>query len=343
MSRNDTEVLREIADWTSETYRKGQLLSGIIYLHPITHTRVEGSALRNLRVFQNLCGQEALENVFLTTTQWSRANWAEAEFRENRLRSRECWGELIEKGATLQRFSGTRESGLELISKLMSNKQKPLLIQDQIVKQHVALLETDAGKCINEELAAQEKRYKEELESLVRERQEAIKARDEMKETLAADFAVERAKARKMLEEAVAERRLLEGLYAEETERREAEEKKREEEVEKPKKVVIAVETEGIAIPHDATSGFSSYSTGGRLVPDTDDHEGFKSNVFEIEVYFQRTPTSVLVNSDGTVREMFGMGVVGTNHIVLDGVYYRCKSDTPTEIDSQEFFIFSKG
>ena len=339
MNRSDTEVLQEIADWASEAYRNEQLLSGIIYLHPITHTRMEGSVLKNLRMFQSLCGQEALENVFLTTTQWSRANWAEGEFRENRLRNSEFWGGLIEKGATLQRFSGTRESGLELIYRLMSNKQKPLHIQDQIVKQHMTLLETDAGKCINTALAAQENKYKEELESLVRERQEAIKAKDEMKEILAA----EQSKAWEKLEEAVAERRLLEGLYAEEVEKREAEEKKRQGEMGKRKKVVIAVNTEAIAIPHDATSGFSSYSTGGRLVSDINDHEEFKSNVFEIEVYFQRTPTSVLGASEGTVRELIDIGVVGTNHIILGGVYYRCKSNTPTEIGSQGFFIFSQG
>ena len=339
MNRSDTEVLQEIADWASETYRNEQLLSGIIYLHPITHTRMEGSVLKNLRMFQSLCGQEALENVLLATSQWSRENWAEGEFRENRLRDREFWGGLIEKGATLQRFTGTRESGLELIHRLMSSKKKPLHIQNQIVEHHMALLETDAGKFINEALVTQEKKYKEELESLVRERQEAIKAKDEMKGILA----VEQAKAWEKLEEAVAERRLLEGLYAEEVEKRETEEKKRREEMGKHKKVVIAVDTEAIAIPHDTTSGFSSYSTGGRLVSDINDHEEFESSVFEIEVYFQCTPTSLLGNSERIVGEMFDIGVVGTNHIILDGVYYRCKSNTPTEIGSREFFVFSKG
>ncbi|PUU74175.1 hypothetical protein B9Z19DRAFT_1033627 [Tuber borchii] len=341
MNRSDTEVLQEIAEWTSATYRNEQLLSGIIYLHPITHTRIEGSVLKSLKMFQRLCGQEALENVFLTTTQWSRANWAEGEFRENRLRNSEFWGGLTKEGATLQRFAGTRESGLELIHRLMSNKPKPLRIQNQIVEQHMTLLETDAGKCINEALAAQaqEKKYKEELESLVRERQEAMKAKDEMKEILA----VERAKAREKLEEVVAERCLLEGLYAEEAEKRPTEEKKRQEEIGERKKVVIVVDTESIAIPNDTTSGFASYSTGGRLVSGINDHEVSKSNAFEIEVYFQRTPTSVLRTSEGTVREMFDTGVVGTNHIILDGIYYRCESETPTEIGSQEFFIFSKG
>ncbi|PUU81478.1 hypothetical protein B9Z19DRAFT_604223 [Tuber borchii] len=49
MNRSDTKVLRMIANWASEAYRNDQLLSGIIYLHPITHTRMEGSILKNLR------------------------------------------------------------------------------------------------------------------------------------------------------------------------------------------------------------------------------------------------------------------------------------------------------
>ncbi|PWW73564.1 hypothetical protein C7212DRAFT_217455, partial [Tuber magnatum] len=52
--RSDTENLREVASWTSVTYGEKRLLSGIIYLiylHPITHSHMEGSALKNLRMF----------------------------------------------------------------------------------------------------------------------------------------------------------------------------------------------------------------------------------------------------------------------------------------------------
>ena len=299
-----------IGDWASEAYRNEQLLSGIIYLNPITHTRMEGSIIKNLRTLQSLCGQEALENVLLTTTQWSRVNWVEGEFRENRLRVRELWGGLIEKGATLQRFTDTRESGLELIHRLMLNKPKPLHIQNQMVKEQMTLLETDAGKCINEVLVAQ-KKHKEELESLVRERQEAIKAKDEMKETLAA----EQAKAREKLEEAAAERRLLEELYAEEVEKRETEEKKRREEMGKLERSVIE-------FPHDTigrltTGKLVSYGFKRKFVSGINDHEEFKSKAFEIGISFEPTPTSVLGTSDRTAGEMSNISVVSTKHIAL--------------------------
>jgi len=217
--RSDTEVLQEIANWTSETYRKEQLLSGIIYLHPITHTRMEGSAVRNLRLFQSLCGQEALGNVLLTTTQWSSVDPAEGQARENNLRDEGFWGGLISRGATLQRFHGTRESGLELISKLMLQERKPLRIQDEIVKQHMTLPQTDAGKFLNQALAAQEERSRKELESLGREFRETIRAKEGgMDLDLILIIVEERAQLQKELKQAEAERVLLEGLNAVEIE-----------------------------------------------------------------------------------------------------------------------------
>ena len=174
-------------------------------------------------MFQELCGQEVLENVLLTTTQWSNVNPAEGQARENSLRDEGLWGGLIGKGATLQRFHGTRESGLELIHKLMSNTRKPLHIQVQIVTQHMTLLETDVGKFLSEGLAAQEKRFSDELESLEKQLREAIEAKDdEMNQILEA----EQTRAQEKLERAAAEQRWLEGLHAAEKEKRKAKEKK---------------------------------------------------------------------------------------------------------------------
>ena len=186
---------------------------------------MEGSAMSNLRMFQKLCGQEALENVLLTTTQWANVGQAEGQAREDNLRDEGLWGGLIDKGATLQRFYGTRESGLELVHRLMSKTRKPLHIQEQIVEQRMTLLETDAGKFINEELATQEKRYRGELESLERRLREAVEAKDdEMNQILAA----EQERAQKRLERAEAEQRWLEGLHAAAIEKREAKRKGRE-------------------------------------------------------------------------------------------------------------------
>ena len=175
-------------------------------------------------MFQNLCGKKAMENVFLTTTQWSNVDRAEGEAREDNLRYGGLWGGLIRKGATLQRFHGTRESGFELIHRLMPNMPKPLDIQDQIVKQNMTLLETDAGKCVCEELIAQEKKFKEQLDSLEKRLQDVMSAMGRGMENLME----EHAKARQKLREAVAGIELLIELHIAEVKKPKAREREEE-------------------------------------------------------------------------------------------------------------------
>ena len=139
-------VLAEISAWTSSAYMNGILLSGIIYLCNVNWAIMRDEAVRDLKTLQNLCGPSALQNVLLTTTQWSKANPLDGRSREETLRARCGWGELVTQGAAIERFLGTRESGLKLIHKLMKNEPKPLLIQHQIVNEAKALEETDAGK-----------------------------------------------------------------------------------------------------------------------------------------------------------------------------------------------------
>jgi hypothetical protein len=46
--------------------------AGIIYLHKITDNRLAGFGLKNLEMFQALCGRSCLRNVVLATTMWDK-------------------------------------------------------------------------------------------------------------------------------------------------------------------------------------------------------------------------------------------------------------------------------
>ena len=306
-------------------------------------------------MFQSLCGQQVLENVLLTTTQWSNVDLAEGQAREDNLRDEGLWGGLIGKGATLQKFRGTRESGFELIHKLMLNTRKPLDIQDQIVKQNMTLLETDAGKCVNEELIALEKKFKEEVESLEKQHREAMKAKDdkikamddkmkemgdEMKEMGDEIRALtgEKEKAQKELEKAVAGMKLLAELHEVEVKKREAREGA--EETRRLDRAVIAVATRDIEIATHITGVLTSYKTRGRLIFDIDNHEEFESDTIEVTINYQLNFFSGIRVYTKTFRDVFDAGI---GDIVLDGVHYRCKSGTPIRVGSQEFVIFRRG
>ena len=332
MERSDAEVLREIADWTSKTYRDRRLLSGIIYLHPITDTRLKGFAIRNLRMFQNLCGKEVLENVFLTTTQWSNFNPAEGQAREDHLQEDGLWGGRIGKGATLQRFHGTRESGFELIHKLIANTELPLDIQKQIVEQNMTLLETNAGKCINRELTAQRNILREEVDSLRNRSEDSMRPIGRDMENLRKEQT-----AMEMLKRAEAGIKVLTELHATAVKMREAEERMKK--AKTCDQAVIAVTTRDITISPSIKGVLTSYTTRGRLILDMENGAEFESDTFEITINYKPGLIASVRALAHKSREGFNPRV---GEIVLDGGHYRCKHGGSLRVGSEEFVIFNK-
>lgn len=49
-----------------------QKLGGILYFHRITDTRMDGGALRCLKLFEDICGPTFLQNTALITTMWDK-------------------------------------------------------------------------------------------------------------------------------------------------------------------------------------------------------------------------------------------------------------------------------
>jgi len=143
----------------SSFYKNGKLLSGVIYLHRITNICMDSSPIKYVKMFKRLCGPDAPKNVLLTTAQWSSINPAQGESRERELRDGGFWGGLIAEGASVARFMGTRESGLELIDRCMRNKP---------------MAQTNLEKSINEEFISLQQKYQEEAGHLETEIHKAI-------------------------------------------------------------------------------------------------------------------------------------------------------------------------
>lgn len=113
---------------------------------------MDGSALRSLRLLKNLVGENNLKNVLLTTTHWSRVTPEEGERKEKELRETEnFWKGLLDRGATLARYAGDRQSGLELLRQLAPSEPKALGIQDELVVQGKKLVDTSAGRSVKGE------------------------------------------------------------------------------------------------------------------------------------------------------------------------------------------------
>ena len=131
-----------------------------------------GTPLKNLRMFEELCGKNAFHNVILTTTMWDEVDEETGQLREQELKS-EYWRSMLERNSTTSRFTHSRDSALRLIEPLIdaANKKSSLLLQQEMVDMRAKLPATSAGV-----------RLFSEMELLIKERQDALeKIRNAMK------------------------------------------------------------------------------------------------------------------------------------------------------------------
>ena len=153
--RSDSTILRTLTTWLESSYRKGSKLTGIIYLHPISNTRMQGSTIRNLHVFKRLVGEESFRNVVLATTFWDTmaSDMDRAEEREAELQDDPAfWGGMILKGADYKRCPTTRVGAKGLLRQMGKRQATALNVQKEIVDQQRSFEETTANEHLEEEL-----------------------------------------------------------------------------------------------------------------------------------------------------------------------------------------------
>jgi anion-transporting ArsA/GET3 family ATPase len=125
---------------------------------------MEGSALRNLRMFRQLCGEEFMKNVILGTTFWDIVGEETGTARENELlRTDGFFKEMNDLGCDVVRISDTRDSNLELLSRFAAKQPAVMRIQQELLVEGKSLSETAAASAISQELAELQRRNLEKL------------------------------------------------------------------------------------------------------------------------------------------------------------------------------------
>jgi len=131
-----------------------------------------GTLLRNLRVFEKLCG-ENLNNIVLTTTMWDEVEEEEGRRREDELKDK-FWKTMIERGSSVKRFLNTRESAFDVLAPIFEevNRTNVLLLQKEMTDLKMQLKETSAGKALSlnfEDLVTRQQTLLRKLRSELRE------------------------------------------------------------------------------------------------------------------------------------------------------------------------------
>jgi len=156
---SDAALLQDVAVCLNNAYISGAQISGIIYLHPINSTRVQGSAMKCLRIIKKICGPEALSLILLGSTMWDKEDPEIAKRRQDELtRTADFWGSMIEDGCKTFRFLNDQASALLACDYLIEQRRKErfrevtLALQHQMVNECRALNATDAGMEVEREI-----------------------------------------------------------------------------------------------------------------------------------------------------------------------------------------------
>lgn len=164
-------------------------LHGIVYLQKITDNRVGDASSRSIRVFQNLCGEDALGNAVLCTTMWEDLKDETMGIkREAELKEKETlWKRMCDKGSRVDRHYGTQQSASRIVSRMLDNTPKVLQIQTEMVDEKKALCDSGAGIFVAKDIITAREKVKAELDICEKAQERAIAKGDRAGERHARD------------------------------------------------------------------------------------------------------------------------------------------------------------
>ncbi|KAF8345738.1 P-loop containing nucleoside triphosphate hydrolase protein [Amanita rubescens] len=208
----DTDILREIASFLDVEFKRGKNLNGIIYLHRITDPRMGGALNRNLKMFQKLCGVDALKNVIVVTTRWDDVQEKDREATERReeelMKTKGMFFEpIIAAGGRFLRHDNTIESARRTMDQLVDKEPIPLQIQIEM-RDGKKVEETTAGIELRAEMNKLIEKHANEMKNLIEEMEEAIAEKDE---ELRKELEAEQTRLQKDIEKWEAEKKRLAG------------------------------------------------------------------------------------------------------------------------------------
>lgn len=185
--------------------------------------------MKNLYMFQKLCGKECFGNVVLGTTFWStvtnnRDLLVAAEAREKELISNDdFWGEMVKAGSEVVRISDDQVTARELLLRLAKKNTITLKAQAETVHGGKTFDQTSAAQSMKDIVARMEKEHQEELARKRKEYKRRLEEEDQKRKE-------EEAKFKRDFEERLKKQREEEERRKEEQDRRDRELKLAQEE-----------------------------------------------------------------------------------------------------------------
>lgn len=136
-------------------------------MHNISNTRMSGVDLRNLKMFKQLVGDECFCNVVIVTTMWSTVDMTIGEKREEELKTKDTFFKpLLDKGAQILRHDSELSSAQRIVTAIVQQSPKALLIQTELSEPGKRLVDSSAGAELAAEFARLNERDRKKLRDL---------------------------------------------------------------------------------------------------------------------------------------------------------------------------------
>jgi len=141
-----------------------------------------GSTLKNLNMFEALCGTTELSHVVLATTMWVKI--VDPDNRKKAIRfeqdlQRDYWGGMIEIGSKAFHHDDTKGSAMHIVDHILSLWGDMVLdIQREMIDQKWSFDQTAAGQQLQKDLLEERKGHEKLLKEAQEAHQAAIKARN---------------------------------------------------------------------------------------------------------------------------------------------------------------------
>lgn len=124
-----------------------------------------GAPLKNIQLFEKLCGKNALQNVVLATTMWDKVDGQVGILREKELKNG-YWKTMIKQGSRTVRYRNTRESAWDILDGVLGHNCLAVLLQREMVDMERQLRETQAGQKLYDTLETLMKAQQEKLDKI---------------------------------------------------------------------------------------------------------------------------------------------------------------------------------
>lgn len=112
--RSHEEIFELVTELLLHIYKHKVGLAGIIYVHPITAKRMDGTQMRSLRAFKKICEGD-MSGVTIISSKWGEMNNdSVGEKREEELK-RSYWKEWTDSGCHIERFRDSYQSAYDIV------------------------------------------------------------------------------------------------------------------------------------------------------------------------------------------------------------------------------------